>query len=69
MSGHDGAATAPDVDGESGEDAGATAECYLCAGVTPDPWHRRAMPEGDTFPMNCSTRVEFDNYKASYLRM
>lgn len=26
-------------------------------------------PRGDTFPINCSTRVEFDNYKASYLRM
>lgn len=25
--------------------------------------------EGDTFEINCSTRVEFDNYKASYLRM
>lgn len=23
----------------------------------------------DTNPTNCSTRVEFDNYKASYLRM
>lgn len=25
--------------------------------------------QGDTFEINCSTRVEFDNYKASYLRM
>lgn len=25
--------------------------------------------ERDTNPTNCSTRVEFDNYKASYLRM
>lgn len=30
---------------------------------------RAAPPKGDTFEINCSTRVEFDNYKASYLRM
>lgn len=29
----------------------------------------QSRPEGDTFEINCSTRVEFDNYKASYLRM
>lgn len=40
----------------------------LCAHDTRAPALRN-RPEGDTFRVNCSTRVEFDNYKASYLRM
>ncbi|OBB89762.1 hypothetical protein A5779_27495 [Mycolicibacterium peregrinum] len=65
MSGHDGAATEPDDDADSGEDAGATAECYRWAGLVSGA----RGTQRDTNPTNCSTRVEFDNYKASYLRM
>lgn len=65
MSGHDGAAAEADADEDSGEDAGATAECYRPGGTRPGA----RGTERDTIPTNCSTRVEFDNYKASYLRM